>query len=501
MDMEVIMATILGIDLGTSSVKAMLLDVDNGVIDVINRNYGVDIPQINYAEQSPEMWWEATISILRTLRDRQEKAFADIAVIGLSGQMHGIIVTDDAGKALRPAIIWLDQRSSEQLSQIGSKVTFDEMGEILHNRVFTGFAFPSLLWIYENEPETYSRIHKILQPKDYIRLKMTGMFGTDFSDASATAIFNTGKKEWAWDIIERFNIPKKIFPDCHEATEIAGVITSECAKLTGLNAGIPVIFGSGDQPAQSIGNGAVKEGLIVSNIGTGGQISAYTKNDKYDSKLRTHTFCHSIDHAYTIFGATLCSGMSLNWLKNKILNIDDFNILSSMTDEIPPSSEGLIYLPYLSGERTPHMNQNAKGMFFGLKLCQDHRHFARAVMEGVTYSLKDSLSIFEEMGIAGDRIIASGGGATSPVWLQIQADIFEKKVQVCRVKEQACLGACIMAGIGVGIYKNAQQACEKYVEFDEKVYEPIQEHVLVYREAYAVFRKLYERTVDLMELV
>ena len=236
---EITMAAILGIDLGTSSVKAMLLDVDKGVIDVISESYDVDIPQLNFAEQSPEMWWNKTVLVLKTLRSRQRKTFDDIVAVGLSGQMHGLAAIDQFGHALRPAIIWLDQRSGEQLTKIKSKVTFEEMGSIFHNRPFTGFTFPSLLWLYENEPELCSKIYKILQPKDYIRLKMTGMFGTDFSDASATAAFNTGKREWAWDIIERFNIPKEIFPECHEATEIAGADYKRMCKIDWTSCGNP----------------------------------------------------------------------------------------------------------------------------------------------------------------------------------------------------------------------------------------------------------------------
>ncbi|GMQ61721.1 xylulokinase [Vallitalea maricola] len=494
------MQVILGIDLGTSSVKSMLLDVDKGVIDVITKSYEVSIPKVNHAEQAPQMWWDATISTLQILKNGHKEEFDSIVAIGFSGQMHGLVVTDSEGKPLRPAIIWLDQRSNDQLAEISSKIDLAEMGRVMHNRVFTGCTFSSLLWVKENEPSIFSQIHTILHPKDYIRFKMIGRFGTDASDASASMVFDVGKRDWAWDILQRFKIPKGIFPECHESTEIAGVITEECARQTGLKAGIPVIYGSGDQPAQSIGNGVVKEGLIVSNIGTGGQISTYIKEDKYDSKLRTHTFCHAIDHANTIFGAALCSGMSLNWLKNKVLNVDDFNLMSEMAEEAELCSKGLIYLPYLSGERTPHMDPKAKGMFFGLSLGQDRRHFIRAVMEGVTFSLKDSLEIFKEIGIKGDRIIASGGGSTSPVWLQIQADIFESEVRVCRVKEQACLGACIMAGVGTGIYKNVKQACDQYVKFDEKIYYPQEQNVLKYREVYQVFKQLYERTKDLYEI-
>jgi xylulokinase len=494
------MKTILGIDLGTSSVKAMLLDIDHGVIDVAAKNYTVSIPQLNHAEQAPEMWWDAAITILKNLKERHSEAFDSIAAIGFSGQMHGLVITNDRGTPLRPAILWLDQRSEQQLEEINEKISSAEMAQILHNRAFTGFAFPSLLWVKENEPAVFRKIHKILHPKDYLRLKMTGTFGTDMSDASASLAFSTGKRDWAWDILKRFDLPASIFPQCHESTEIAGYVTEECAKETGLRAGIPVIYGSGDQPAQSIGNGAVREGLIISNIGTGGQISTYAKKDVYDSKLRTHTFCHSIDQAYTVYGAALCSGMSLNWLKNKILHISDFKRMSDMAEEIDSGSEGLIYLPYLSGERTPHMNPKAKGMFFGLQLRHDDRHMIRSVMEGVAFSLKDSLQIFEEIGIEGDRIIASGGGASSDVWLQIQADIFEKDVYVSCVKEQACLGACIMAGTGTGLFPSVQDACERYVKFDSKVYSPNCTQAAKYRNSFEIYQELYNRTKDLFEM-
>jgi D-xylulose kinase len=494
------MKTILGIDLGTSSVKAMLLDVEKGVIDVVSQGYAVSIPQVNYAEQSPEMWWDKTVYILHKLKEQYREAFDSIAAIGFSGQMHGLVTTDVRGIPLRPAITWLDQRSEKQLDEMYVKISPDEMSQILHNRAFTGFAFPSLLWVKENEPEIFKKIYKVLHPKDFIRLKMTGKFGTDMSDASASLAFNIGKRDWAWNIMKRFDIPSSIFPECRESTEIAGYVTDECAEGTGLRAGIPVIYGSGDQPAQSIGNGAVREGLIISNIGTGGQISTYSKRDVYDPDLRTHTFCHSIDHAYTIYGAALCSGMSLNWLKNNVLHINEFHRMSDMAGEIDSGSEGLIYLPYLTGERTPYMNPKAKGMFFGLQLRHDDRHMIRAVLEGVAFSLKDSLEIIKQIGINGDRIIASGGGASSDVWLQIQADIFEKAVYVSRVKEQACLGACIMAGVGAEIFGSVQEACDRYIEFDSKIYYPNETQLEKYRASYQLYQQLYNKTKDLMDV-
>ena len=491
------MAVILGIDLGTSSVKAMLFDTDYGVLDFAAKNYEVDFPAANCAEQSPDVWWHATVDILLQLQQRQRQAYDSVNAIGFSGQMHGLVVVDPFGNPLRPAIIWLDQRSNSQLEKINKTIKQEDIANVLHNRPFTGFAFPSLLWIFENEKDVFSKIYKILMPKDYIRFKITGEFGTDVSDASSSTAFNVAKREWAWDIIDQMNLPNSIFPECHEAIEIAGTVTKKCSEETGLPEGIPVIYGAGDQPAHSIGTGVVKEGLIVSNIGTGGEISAYSKTDKFDSQMRIHTFCHAFDHAYTIFGAHLCSGMSLKWLKNQVLHIDDFGVLDRMAEKTPAGSDGLIYLPYLAGSRTPQMDAKAKGLFFGMKLNHERRHFVRAVMEGVAYDLKESLDIFDKLDISYNKIIACGGGAASSVWLQIQADIFGRSVQVCKEKEQACLGACILAGVGTGLLDNVQEACDQYVSLEDKCYIPIENNKEQYLENYEKYKKLYGRVSDL----
>ncbi len=492
------MAALLGIDIGTSSTKAMILDTVTGETYVEASDYDVEIPQTKYAEQSPETWWQSVVVILKRLKDGQPEIFDKISSIGFSGQMHGIVMLDQNGHPLRPAILWLDQRSSAQLADINKRVSKDTFKEVLHNRVSTGFAFPSLLWVQENEPEIYSEIYKVMQPKDYVRYKITGKIGTDVTDASASLMLDVGKRQWAGGILNEFGISRSIMPDCYESMDVAGYVTEACASETGLKVGIPVVYGAGDQQAQSIGNGAVSEGVTIANIGTGGQISTFLSEDKYDLELRTHTFCHGINGAYTIFGASLCSGLSLKWLKDNILNMDKFDDMSENAAEISAGSDGLIYLPYLTGERTPHMNPKAKGMFFGLELNHNRGHMIRSVMEGVTFSLKDSLGIFEEIGVDSDWIIASGGGASSPVWLQIQADIFEKEVRVCTVKEQACLGACIMAGVGAGMFTDVKEACKAFVKFDERVYTPNTANIDRYRELYETYKKLYLQTVELM---
>ena len=492
------MAVILGIDIGTSSLKAMLLDTEKGVLTTKAKGYGVDIPLPGYAEQDPQVWWEALLKVLGLLKEYCPAAYECISAIGFSGQMHGLVLTDPSGTPVRPAIIWLDQRAKKQLSEIENTLSEHEMGEILRNRVSSGFAFPSVLWVREMEPEIFSKAVCLLCPKDYIRLKMTGRVGTDVVDASGTGIFSTARRIWAWDVIDRFRLPRELFPEVAESGEIAGYITRECAEETGLKEGVPVIYGTGDQPAQSIGNGVIKEGRLISNIGTGGQISAFMSRPVYDRKLRTNTFCHAIPGAYTVFGAMLCSGMSMSWAKNSLFHLEDYDLINQEAGAVPAGSEGLIYLPYLSGERTPHMNPNAKGMFFGMTLAHGRGHFLRAVMEGVTYGLKDCLGILNESGVNAPMVIASGGGTASDLWLQIQADILQKQVCVCRVEEQACLGCCILAAAGTGALPSLEEGIRRFVTMDDRLFEPMEGRRGVYEEGYGKFCELYHRTKSLM---
>lgn len=492
------MRTILGIDLGTSSVKAMLFDAEQGVIAVRAEEYGVDIAHPGWAQQSPALWWESLVRVLRWLESHYREAYRSVCAVGYSGQMHGMVLTDAKGQPVRPAVIWLDQRAGRQLEEIGAVLSEEDMGNVFCNRVSSGFAFPSLLWVREQEPEIFARAAHFLSPKDYIRYKMTGEIGAEVVDASSTTLFATGERDWAWEVIDRFHLPPQLFPKVHESADIAGTVTAQCEAQTGLPAGIPVIYGSGDQPAQSIGNGVIGPGRIISNIGTGGQISAFSSRPAYDKKLRTNTFCHAIRDAWTIFGATLCSGMSLSWAKNKVFRAGSYEEINAAVAAVSPGADGLIYLPYLSGERTPHMNPDARGVFFGMTLGQEQGHFLRAVMEGVTYSLRDCLGILQELGIDAPEIIASGGATASPQWMQMQADILGKPVRVSRVKEQACLGSCLLAAVGTGVLPSLEEACGRFAVMDERVYLPDAANADVYREGYDTYRKLYERLWDLM---
>lgn len=493
------MRVVLGIDLGTSSVKAMLLDVDGSVIGVRAKEYGVDIPRPGWAEQDPELWWASLKEVLGWLRENYREAFEAVCAVGYSGQMHGLVLTGADGRPVRPAIIWLDQRAGKQLREINAVLSEERMGQIFCNRVSSGFAFPSLLWIKEQESDVFAKAEHVLSPKDYLRYKMTGNVGAEVVDASSTTMFDTVNRDWAWEILERFDLPARLFPKVMESADIAGTISSACAKETGLPEDVPVVYGSGDQPAQSIGNGVIKSGQIISNIGTGGQISVFSEKPVYDKKLRTNTFCHAVRGGYTIFGATLCSGMSLSWAKNKVLHVDNYEEVNALVSAVRPGAEGLIYLPYLSGERTPHMNPDAKGVFFGMTLGQERGHFLRAVMEGVAYSLKDCLGIIQELGIDAPEVIASGGAASSAQWLQIQADILGKPVRASKVKEQACLGSCLLAAVGAGILPSLKEACQRFVSMDERIYYPDKNNTDVYQKGYEKYRKLYVRLRDMMD--
>lgn len=485
------MHTILGIDVGTSSVKAMLLDCTLGVVDVQSAAYDVSIPHTGWGEQDPHIWWDGLMTCLAELRQKHAQAYAAIRAIGFSGQMHGLVTVDAEGEPVRPAILWMDQRAQEECRELREKLGDEMIRSTMHNRLFSGFAFPSLVWLKKHEPDAYARIACVMQPKDYIRYRLTGILGTEVTDASATLMFDVGRRQWAWEAIDMAGLDRSMFPACHESSEVQGTVCAEAAKQTGLSCDVLVTFGMGDQQAQSIGNGAIRENMLICNIGTGGQVSAFSHRDHFDPDLRMHTFCHGVDQAYSIFGAALCSGMALKWLKRNVLNNEPYEELSALAGEIEPGSEGVIFLPYLSGERSPHMDPNASGAFYGLRLSHDRRHMIRAVMEGVVFSLKDSLALLEALGIQGERIIASGGGASSPVWLQMQADIFEKEVVVSKVSEQACLGACMIAGVGAGLFESIGAACDRFVEYDSVIYRPRKAYVPMYREGWKRFKSLY----------
>lgn len=485
------MSYLMGVDLGTSSVRTMIMDDDGGIKAVCKEDYEISIPQIGYAEQDPKEWYEKFVLTLKRCLSEGGIEGSDIKAVSFSGQMHGLVCLDEQGECVCPAIIWPDQRTGKVIRNMYEKLGRGFIAGQTQNTVSTGFLIASLCWIFEERRDLYERIRYVMLPKDYIKFRLTGSVITDYSDAAGSLAFNNEKMAWAYEMIDKLGLDRSIFPPCEKSTYIVGHVTERAAKETGLGQRVKVVNGGSDQCMQSIGNGITTPGVFAANIGTAGQISTIGPKPYYDEKLRTNTFAHVIDGHWNIMGACLTSGVSLKWLKNQIIGEGDYQAINREGEKIPPGCEGVLYLPYLSGERTPHQDSEAKALFSGLTLKHNKYYMARAVMEGVAYSLKDCMAVVEGTGLKCHKIIAAGGGANSPLWLQIQADILEQDICRSTASEQACMGAAMTAGVAVGIYSSFSQACSQLVRLDSRVYHPIERNVKIYRDYYPIFRELY----------
>lgn len=485
------MSYLMGIDLGTSSVKTIIMDIDGNIVGLGQEKYNVETPAIGYAEQDIDLLWEATARTIRQSIENSAVKPADIKSIGFSGQMHGLVLLDDKSRPIRPAIIWADQRSKQQIQDIYEIIGKDSFRRTTLNSLSTGFFICSLMWVRDNEPDSYRRICKAILPKDYIRYKLCGVLATDVTDASSTLAFNTSKRCWAFDIIEKSGLDTKIFPPFGETYQTAGETTAECQEKTGLCRSTQVVYGGGDSLMHSVGNGIIKTGLISVNIGTAGQLSSAVNSPVYDKKFRTNTFCHAREDLWIIFGGHLNGGIVLNWLRNNFFPSLSYSDFDNAVAEIPAGSEGILFLPYLSGERTPYQDPNAKGIFFGMTLMHNYKHWIRAVMEGVILSLRLSLEIFKELNIPIEKVIASGGGANSKIWLQMQADIFNTEIYTVSRMEEACTGAAIVAGVGAGIYDSIDQACASIIKYKPEATVPVNENTKIYDEAFERIKLLY----------
>ncbi|EXX91650.1 xylulose kinase [Paenibacillus darwinianus] len=493
------MSLLMGIDLGTSSVKALLMDVHGKTYGIAQQHYDIDVPRKDWAEQSPERWWTATADTIRKLFAETGANPNRVTGLGLSGQMHGLVTLDAQGTPVRPAIIWSDQRSKKQVARINDMLERMNLTGETMNKASTGFALSSLLWIKENEPEHYAAIRSIVLPKDYIRYKLTGRIACEATDASSSLAFNTRGRQWLYPLIEALGIAAALFPECREPFEIAGEITADAAWETGLRTGTSVVYGGADQCMQAVGNGVVEPGRIISNIGTGGQVAAMVADPVYDPQWRMNSFCHIHPGSWAIQGSNLNSGLALKWLKDNVLQAADFNGLMEMCAQVEAGSEGVLFLPYLIGERTPHMDADARAGFLGMTLRHRTEHLVKAVLEGVVYALRDSLELMEEQGIRAGQVIASGGGAKHRLWLQCQADIFGKPVYTTKVQEEACVGAAIVAGTGVGEYRSVREGCGQVVALDERYYEPDPRNQELYDHYHGLFKQIYLRNRELFK--
>ncbi|NLP46982.1 MAG: xylulokinase [Epulopiscium sp.] len=504
------MAYLLGIDIGTSGTKTVLFNTEGKTIASATAEYSMQQPYIGWAEQNPEDWWEATCTTIQQVLKTSRVESQEIKGVGLTGQMHGLVLLDKNNQILRPSIIWCDQRTDQECIEITEMVGQQKLLDITANPALTGFTASKIMWIKKNEPHIYDKIAHILLPKDYIRFMLTGNYATEVSDASGTQLLNIKHRDWSIDIINILEINAEWLPKVYESQEISGVITRRVAEDTGLMEGTPVVGGGGDQAAGAIGNGIVESGVVSSTIGTSGVIFAHTDQIIVDPKGRVHTFCHAIPDTWHVMGVTQGAGLSLRWFRDnfcvqekeiaQLLEVDPYVLMTQQAEHVEPGCEGLLYLPYLMGERTPHLDPYARGVFFGLSAKHTKRDMIRSIMEGVTFSLKDCLMILEELSIEVNKVRVSGGGAKSSLWRQMQADVFQKEVVTINASEGPAFGAALLAGVGTGIYNNVQEACNHTIQEIEH-HSFCKEKGKIYSHNYSIYKNLYQNLKDTFPLL
>ena len=459
-----------------------------------SEDYPLSIPKPGWAEQNPEDWWVASQAVL----NRVATQLSDPPLgIGLTGQMHGSVFLDKDDRVIRPALLWSDQRTASQCLVITEQVGQKRLIEIAGNPALTGFQAPKILWLRENEPAGYARVRRVLLPKDYVRLRLTGDYATDASDASGTLLLDLRRRDWSDEILQALEIERDWLPTVYESPEVTGTITATAAAATGLPAGLPVAAGGGDNAAAAVGTGIVHEGLVSSSIGTSGVVFAHSATMRIDPQGRLHAFCHAIPGGYHLMGVTLSAGGSLRWWRDAGGSGLDFDAMGSLAAQAPPGSEGLVFLPYLSGERTPHFDPHARGAFVGLNLRHSLSHLTRAVMEGVTYSLKDCIDLMTGLGIPMSEVRATGGGARSELWRQLQADVFGLPIHRTRTEEGPAFGAALLAGVATAAFADVLAACDLN-KLDPAVDNPDPSRHRLYQRYHQAYRDLYTATGPIM---
>lgn len=491
----------IGIDIGTSGTKTVLFNEKGDTIASSLYEYPLYQPNVGWAEQNPEDWWNATVWTIKDVIAKSRVKPSEIKGLGLSGQMHGLVMLDKNYNVLRPSIIWCDQRTAKECEQITELVGKDRLIEITANPALTGFTASKVMWVKNNEPNIFEKAYKILLPKDFIRFRLTGEFATEVSDASGMQFLNIKERKWSDEVLNKLGIDKSLLAEVYESPEVTGKITKQIADLTGLQEGTIVVGGAGDQAAGAVGNGIVKKGVVSSTIGTSGVVFAHMEKPSIDKAGRVHTFCHAVPNAWHVMGVTQGAGLSLRWFRDNFCNSekevasltgkDPYEIMTEIASKVKPGCDGLIYLPYMMGERTPHLDPYARAVFFGLSARHTKADMLRAVLEGVAYSLKDCMEIIKEMGIEVKEVRASGGGGKSPLWRQIQSDMFETDVYTVKSQEGPALGVALLATVGAGFYKSVEEACEATISITTKT-SPIEENKKIYKKYYPVYQSLYK---------
>ena len=485
----------LGIDVGTGGSRAVLIDRNGHIIAAKTVEHAAFAsPQTGWAEQDPQDWWRASSAAIRAVVEDDRVNVDEISGLGLSGQMHGSVLLDRHERVLRPALIWCDQRTELQCRRLTDSVGASRLIELTCNPALTGFTLPKLLWVRDNEPDIWSQVKSVLLPKDYVRLRLTGDKATDVADASGTLLLNVAKRSWSTEMLAATDLDEAILPKLFESQEITGVLSSEAADETGLLPGIPVVAGAGDQAAGAVGVGIVQPGSVSATIGTSGVVFAATNQPALDPKGRVHTFCHAVPSRWHVMGVTQGAGLSLRWFKDQFGVIDGdgdpYDHLSNEAASTSPGANGLLWAPYLMGERTPHLDPNARAALVGITASHTRAHVVRAILEGVAFSLRDSFEILKEMGVPAQSVRLAGGGARSALWRQIQADIYGQAVEIVEAEEGAAYGVALLAGVGVKAWASVDEACAAVVKTKARVAPDVKSAELMDRH-YKAFRALY----------
>ena len=494
------MAYLIGVDLGTSGTKTVLFAEDGTVAASCTIEYPLYQPQNGWAEQDPLDWWNAVCGTTKAVIAKAGISASEIKGVGLSGQMHGLVMLDKSGNVLRKSIIWCDQRTAKECEEITQKVGAENLIKITANPALTGFTASKIMWVKNNEPEIYEKCAHILLPKDFIRYKLTGEFATEVSDASGMQLLDVPNRKWSDQVLDALQIEKSLLGKVYESPEITGKVTKAASDLTGLAEGTAVVGGAGDNAAAAVGTGTVQDGRAFTTIGTSGVVFAHTSKLSIDPKGRVHTFCCAVPGAWHVMGVTQGAGLSLKWFRDNFcheemvaaagMKKDPYFLMDKQAEEIPIGSDRLLYLPYLMGERTPHLDPNCRGVFFGLSAMHTRQHLLRAVMEGVTFSQRDSVEVLREMGVSINEMLACGGGGSSPLWRQMLADVYGCPVKTVVSKEGPALGVAILAGAGTGVYSSVQDGCAAVIKTNPPQ-NPISQNSAEYEKFYNIYRALY----------
>jgi xylulokinase len=494
----------LGIDVGTGGTRALLIDEQGRVIaSATEEHRAFASPQIGWAEQDPDDWWRACGVAVRAALAKGHLSGNQISCVGLSGQMHGAVLLDDRDHVVRPALIWCDVRTEEQTQHLTTQIGTDRLIQLTCNPALTNFTLTKCLWVRENEPENWSKVRSIMLPKDYVRFRLTGERATDVSDASGTLLLDVVHRRWSKEILQLVEMDESLLPNLYESPEISGKISTEGAAATGLHAGTPVVAGAGDQAAGAVGMGVVSSGTVSATIGTSGVVLAATSAPALDPKGRLHTFCHAIPGRWMVMGVTQAAGFSLRWFRDQFgagtnghgssrgdSRGDSYDTLTAEAADAPPGCDGLLWAPYLMGERTPYLDPAARGVLVGLTASHTRAHVIRAILEGVALSLRDTFTIFREIEVPVKIVRLGGGGARSPLWRQIQADVYGQRVEIVEAEEGAAYGAAILAGVGAQNWPSVNNACNAVVRVAGHVDRNSIDSVVMDK-AYAAYRRIY----------